>query len=164
MDGDSQDRAATAVFAAGCFWGPEQAFADVEGVVGTEVGYTGGNKKDPSYEEVCSGQTGHAEAVRVRFDPDKVSFAQLVECFFDMHDPTTKDRQGPDVGSQYRSAVFVQDDEQKKVVEGAIRRLQDRGRFSDDIVTRVEPAGVFYRAEEYHQRYLARTRLGSRFA
>lgn len=158
------ERIETAVFAAGCFWGPEEKFAGVEGVVETEVGYTGGSTKDPSYEEVCSGRTGHAEAVRVRFNPGEVSFARLVELFFGIHDPTTRDRQGPDVGSQYRSAVFVQDDEQKRVVDATIRRLEEEKRFSGPIVTQVEPAGPFYRAEAYHQKYLAKTRLGSRHA
>ncbi len=164
MNEQSSRAQGTAVFAAGCFWGPEEAFAKVEGVVSTEVGYTGGHTKDPGYEEVCSGQTGHAEAVRVRFDPERVGFEALLERFFSLHDPTTKDRQGPDVGSQYRSAVFVLDDEQRSLVEKKIRALEQEGRFKGSIVTQVEPAGPFYRAEDYHQRYISKQRLGSRYA
>lgn len=154
----------TAVFAAGCFWGPEESFARLEGVVETEVGYTGGVTKDPTYEEVCSGRTGHAEAVRVRFDPARIGFLELVDRFFSLHDPTTRDRQGPDVGSQYRSAVFVQDEEQRAVVLEMIRRLEREGRFQGEIVTQVERVGPFYRAEDYHQRYMEKNRLGSRYA
>lgn len=166
MDGprEAPGATATAVFAAGCFWSPEEEFASIPGVVETEVGYTGGETVDPTYEEVCSGRTGHAEAVRVWFDPTVAGYEELLERFFALHDPTTKDRQGPDVGSQYRSAVFVADDEQKSLVEKKIRQLEREGRIEGPIVTQVEPAGPFYRAEDYHQRYIAKQRLGSRYA
>ena len=147
----------TATFAAGCFWGVEATFRKVDGVVETVVGYTGGTTADPSYEEVCSGRTGHAEAVQVRFDPARVSYEDLLEVFWDLHDPTTLNRQGPDVGSQYRSAIFVHDAEQGAAAAASKERLQESGRYRDPIVTEILPAGLFHRAEDYHQQYFEKS-------
>lgn len=144
---------ATALFAAGCFWGVEARFADLPGVTGTEVGYTGGATPRPTYRQVCSHTTGHAEAVRVQYDPERIGYQDLLAAFFAMHDPTTRDRQGPDVGSQYRSAIFVLDDEQEKAATDYVWRLECSGRFRRPIVTEIVRAGRFWRAEEYHQRY-----------
>ena len=144
----------TAIFAAGCFWGVEAAFRRVPGVTETEVGYTGGTVENPTYEDVCSGRSGHAEAVRVTFDPAQLSYRQLLDMFWSIHDPTTVDRQGPDIGSQYRSAIFVRGPEQEAAARAACERLQASGRLRRDVVTEVTPASAFYRAEEYHQRYL----------
>ncbi len=143
----------TATFAAGCFWGVEAAFRRVPGVVEAEVGYSGGETADPSYEEVCSGRTGHAEAVRLSFDPAKVSYDRLLEVFWDLHDPTTPNRQGPDVGTQYRSAIFVHDEAQAAAARASKERLEAEGRYRAPIVTEIVPAGPFYRAEDYHQQY-----------
>jgi peptide methionine sulfoxide reductase msrA/msrB len=142
-----------AVFAAGCFWGVEAAFAQLDGVASTQVGYTGGTAKNPTYEMVCDGDTGHAEAVEVEFDPAKVSYAQLLDVFWKIHDPTTLNRQGPDVGSQYRSAIFFRTPEQKADALASRDRLAASGKFSRDIVTQIAAAGEFYPAEEYHQQY-----------
>ncbi|MBL8610671.1 MAG: peptide-methionine (S)-S-oxide reductase MsrA [Myxococcales bacterium] len=144
-----------AAFAGGCFWGTEDTFRNVPGVVATAVGYTGGHTKDPTYEEVCSHTTGHAEAVLVEYDPTKVSYEALVATFFKSHDPTTLDRQGPDVGDQYRSEVFTFSEAQAAVVRDAIAREQARrGRR---VVTKVSAIGAFYKAEEYHQQYDEKT-------
>jgi len=140
-----------ATFAAGCFWGVEEAFANREGVISTVVGYSGGITERPSYEEVCRGNTGHAESVEVEFDPRKVSYSDLVRFFFTIHDPTTKDRQGPDVGHQYRSAIFYHDEEQRRIAS-EVREEVGKGR-SRQVVTEIQRAGPFYRAEEYHQHY-----------
>jgi peptide-methionine (S)-S-oxide reductase len=140
-----------AAFAAGCFWGVEHAFRQIEGVVETQVGYTGGSTPEPSYKQVCRGRTGHAEAVEVLFDPERVSYAQLLAAFFAMHNPTTRNRQGLDIGSQYRSAVFVHSPEQRRVAEDAREAAQTRARRP--VVTEIVPAGPFWPAEEYHQRY-----------
>jgi peptide methionine sulfoxide reductase msrA/msrB len=142
-----------ATFAAGCFWGVEDKFSKMEGVVHTAVGFTGGTVKDPSYPQVCQGNTGHAEAVHILFDPGIVSYTELLEAFFSMHDPTQLNRQGPDVGSQYRSAIFYHTDEQKKEAENMIQRLENSDRFQSKIVTQVKPASEFYKAEEYHQKF-----------
>lgn len=146
----------TATLAAGCFWQVEEAFRGVPGVVDTTVGYAGGHVPDPSYRQVCTGRTGHAEAVQVLYDPARVSYEQLLDVFWEAHDPTQLNRQGPDVGTQYRSAVFVHDPAQKEAAETSrqARQRRIRGR----IVTEITPAGPFYRAEEYHQRYLAKRR------
>lgn len=144
---------AVATFAAGCFWGVEHFFAEVPGVVATEVGYTGGTTKKPTYKQVCRGDTNHAEAVQLRYDPNQISYETLVKLFFKMHDPTTRNRQGPDVGSQYRSAIFFHTDEQKQTAQAVICRLTDDRAFARRIVTQVAPAAVFWRAEEYHQQY-----------
>jgi peptide-methionine (S)-S-oxide reductase len=143
----------TAYFAAGCFWGVEAAFRKVPGVVDTAVGYMGGTTEDPTYEEVCTGATGHAETVAVVFDPLVVSYAALLEVFWDIHDPTTGDRQGPDVGTQYRSAIFTTSPEQRSEALASLERRQRSGWYSRPITTVISPAGPFYRAEEYHQRY-----------
>ena len=144
---------ASAIFAAGCFWGVEARLSELPGVTATEVGYTGGTTPDPTYRQVCSHKTGHAEAVRLQYDPDRIAYADLLAAFFAMHDPTTRDRQGPDVGSQYRSAIFVLDDEQERAARDYVRRLEDSGRYGRPIVTQIQPAAEFWRAEEYHQRY-----------
>jgi peptide-methionine (S)-S-oxide reductase len=145
---------AKATFAAGCFWGVEEAFAHVPGVISTTVGYTGGTTKNPTYKEVCTGKTGHAEAVEVEFDPEKVSYLQLLSVFFQNHNPTTLNSQGPDFGTQYRSAIFYHDANQENDARAAISTLQREKIFPRPIVTQVVPAVEFYRAEEYHQKYL----------
>jgi len=142
-----------ATFAAGCFWGVEAAFRDVEGVVSTAVGYTGGSTTNPTYEEVCTDRTGHAEAVEVVYDPKVVSFEELLDLFWSIHDPTTMNRQGPDVGSQYRSAIFFHDPEQEAEARAKMERLQSSGLYRKEIVTEIVPASEFYQAEEYHQQY-----------
>ncbi|WP_251341561.1 peptide-methionine (S)-S-oxide reductase MsrA [Haloplanus halophilus] len=147
------DDRATATLAGGCFWCLEAPFEELAGVHAVTSGYCGGDVPDPTYEEVCSGTTGHAEAVQVEYDPDVVSYADLLEVFFALHDPTTTDRQGPDVGSQYRSAVFYHDEEQRATAEATIERLADD--YDDPIVTEVEPLETFYPAEDYHQDYYA---------
>ncbi len=152
---------ATATFAAGCFWGVQARFDELRGVRSTEVGYTGGTAPDPTYEQVCSHATGHAEAVRVDYDPQQISYEDLLEAFFAMHDPTTKDRQGPDVGSQYRSAIFCHTPEQETAARAAISRLQEEGRFRRAVVTQIVTAPHWWRAEEFHQKYFAKHgRLG----
>jgi peptide-methionine (S)-S-oxide reductase len=143
-----------ATFAAGCFWGVEAAFRGVTGVMETQVGYTGGHTADPTYEEVCTDRTGHAEAVEVTFDPEKVSYAELLRVFWQIHDPTTPNRQGPDMGSQYRSAIFTHNVEQKRLAEESRSALERSGRFRRPTVTEILPSQTFWRAEEYHQRYL----------
>jgi peptide-methionine (S)-S-oxide reductase len=142
-----------ATFAAGCFWGVEALFRSVPGVVDTMVGYTGGTVPEPTYEMVSRHGTGHAEAVLVEYDPSQVSYEQLLDVFWGHHDPTTRNRQGPDVGSQYRSAVFTHTPAQQAAAESVKARLDRSGRFKAPIVTEIAPAGPFYRAEEYHQRY-----------
>lgn len=142
-----------ATFAAGCFWGVEATFRAVDGVVETVVGYTGGKTANPSYEEVCTGRTGHAEAVQLQFDPARVSYDELLDAFWALHDPTTLNRQGPDVGTQYRSAIFVHDAAQEAAATASKERLQQSGRHRRPIVTEILPAGAFYRAEDYHQQY-----------
>jgi peptide-methionine (S)-S-oxide reductase len=142
-----------AIFAAGCFWGVEHSFRQIPGVLDVAVGYSGGAAPNPTYEQVCTGRTGHAEAVLVEFDPAVVSYESLVRHFFSMHDPTTLNHQGPDRGSQYRSAIFHFDDAQKAVAESVRRELDGSRQFPRPIVTEIVPAGRFWRAEEYHQRY-----------
>lgn len=143
-----------AIFAAGCFWGVEVAFRRVDGVTDVEVGYTGGHTEDPTYKEVCRGNTGHAEAVRVIYDPERVAYDELLTVFWSIHNPTHYHRQGPDVGSQYRSVIFYTDEEQAERARASRDELAARGRYKHPIVTEIEPAGPFYPAEEYHQRYL----------
>ena len=147
----------SATFAAGCFWGVEAAFREVPGVVDAEVGFTGGATESPAYREVCSGRTGHAEAVRVVFDPAVVSYDDLLEVFWRIHDPTQVDRQGPDVGTQYRSAIFVHSPEQEAAALASRQSLAGRRRWSRPIATGIVPTGPFWRAEEYHQRYFEKT-------
>jgi peptide-methionine (S)-S-oxide reductase len=149
----------TATFAAGCFWGVEAAFRQVPGVVNTAVGYTGGSLPNPTYEDVCTDRTGHAEAVRVEFDPSRVSYGELLDVFWENHDPTTKNRQGPDVGTQYRSAIFFHDAEQEKVASESKNRQEKSGKFRRPIVTEIVPGTEFWRAEDYHQRYLEKRGL-----
>jgi len=142
-----------ATFAAGCFWGVEEAFTGVPGVVSTRVGYTGGHTDHPTYQEVCGHDTGHAEAVEVTFDPEAISFGRLLDIFWECHDPTQLNRQGPDIGDQYRSAIFYHSEEQRRTAEGALERLESSGRLRRRIVTRIDPASTFWEAEEYHQKY-----------
>ncbi|MEO7039100.1 MAG: peptide-methionine (S)-S-oxide reductase MsrA [Candidatus Elarobacter sp.] len=149
----------TATFAAGCFWGVESDFRDIPGVLDTEVGYVGGATADPTYRQVCSDTTGHAEAVRVSFDADMVSYDKLLDAFWSLHDPTQLNRQGPDFGSQYRSAVFFEDAGQRTAAEASKARAQ--ARFNRPIVTAIVPSQPFYRAEDYHQRYLEKQGLRS---
>lgn len=146
-----------ATFAAGCFWGVEATFRAVDGVVETVVGYTGGKTANPSYQEVCSGRTGHAEAVQLQFDPARVSYDELLDIFWGLHDPTTPNRQGPDVGTQYRSAIFVHDAEQEAAATASKARLAQSGRYRRPVVTEIVPAGAFYRAEDYHQQYFEKS-------
>ncbi len=148
-----------ATFAAGCFWGVEAIFQNIDGVVRTEVGYMGGHTESPTYRDVCTGRTGHAEVVQVTFDESRVSYGQLLDLFWRSHDPTQKDRQGPDVGTQYRSALFYHDEEQRKEGEISKAALVSSGMWRRPVVTRLEPAGAFWRAEEYHQRYLQKKGL-----
>ena len=151
---ESNSKHEEAVLAAGCFWGVEEILRQVPGVVDTEVGYTGGETGNPTYKDICTGTTGHAEAIRVVFDPSRVSYADLLDYFFRLHDPTTRDRQGNDVGSQYRSAIFYADDAQRAVAEETIEAVNASGRWPNPVVTEVVPAKPFYSAEEYHQDYL----------
>jgi peptide-methionine (S)-S-oxide reductase len=144
---------ATATFAAGCFWGVEQRFASLPGVTGTEVGYTGGATPHPSYEQVCSHTTGHAEAVRLVYDPERISYEELLAAFFGMHDPTQLNRQGPDVGDQYRSAVFFHSPEQEAAARTAVEQLSESGVYKRPIATQIAAAPEWWRAEEYHQKY-----------
>ena len=143
-----------ATFAAGCFWGVEETFRTLPGVLDTAVGFMGGTTDSPSYREVCTGRTGHAEVVQLEYDPARISYDRLLDAFWSCHDPTTKDRQGPDVGTQYRSAIFYHTPEQEAAARKSIARLESEGRFRRPIVTMIEPASAFWRAEEYHQRYL----------
>ena len=150
---------AKASFAAGCFWGVEAAFRQIEGVLATAVGYEGGRTKNPSYEDVCTGTTGHAETVEVDYDPSKVSYENLLDVFWDNHDPTTLNRQGPDVGEQYRSVIFFHDPEQKAAATKSKDAREKSGKYRRPIVTSIEPAAPFYRAEDYHQQYLEKRGL-----
>ena len=150
----------TASFAAGCFWGVEARFREVEGVLDAVSGYMGGHIENPTYKQVCRADTGHAEAVQVTFDDERVSFRELLDLFFDLHNPTTLNRQGPDFGSQYRSAVFWHDDSQRAVAEQKISEIDESGKWSDPVVTQLAPADIFWRAEEYHQRYLEKNGAG----
>ena len=142
-----------AMFAAGCFWGVEAAFREVEGVTSTAVGYSGGHTVNPTYSDVCSGATGHAETVEVTYDSSRVTFEALLKVFWEIHDPTTLNRQGPDVGEQYRSAIFYLTTEQEAAARASREELQRSGQYKRDVVTEITPASTFYRAEEYHQQY-----------
>ena len=148
-----------ATFAAGCFWGVEHRFRQVPGVSEAFSGYEGGTLDNPTYRDVCTDETGHAEVVEVHYDPAKVSYEQLLDEFFAMHDPTTKDRQGPDIGTQYRSAIFFHTPEQEQAARAAIRRWQEK--FARPIVTQLVPAQTFWKAEEYHQKYLEKRGVAS---
>ncbi len=148
-----------ATFGAGCFWGVEATFRKVAGVRSAMVGYSGGSFENPTYEDVCSGKTGHAEVVQVEYDPPEVSYENLLEVFWDCHDPTTVNRQGPDIGTQYRSAIFFHDADQESAAIMSKEKLQSSGRYPSPIVTEITPAEAFYPAEDYHQRYLEKRGL-----
>ncbi len=154
-------RTKTALFAAGCFWHVEESFSSLPGVLRTEAGYSGGTAKDPTYKQVCTGKTGHAETVRVEYDPSRIGYEELLTAFWRLHDPTTLDRQGPDVGSQYRSAIFYADEAQKRAALASKAELEKSRRYPGRIVTQIVPAGEFTRAEEYHQQYYAKQGGGS---
>lgn len=143
-----------ATFAAGCFWGVEAAFRQLQGVIATTVGYTGGKMENPSYHDVCTDQTGHAEAVLVEYDPARISYEDLLKVFWENHDPTTLNRQGPDVGTQYRSAIFYHTPGQEAAARASKECLEQSGRYQKPIMTQIVPAAPFYRAEDYHQQYL----------
>ncbi len=145
-----------ATFAAGCFWGVEAAFQKIKGINDTKVGYTGGNTKDPSYEEVCTNKTGHAEAVQITYDEEKITFRELLDVFWKIHDPTQKNRQGPDVGTQYRSAIFYHNKEQKKIAEESKNNQQQK--HDKKISTEINPIKEFYLAEDYHQKYFEKNK------
>ncbi len=150
-----------ATFGAGCFWGVEVTFRNIPGVKDALVGYLGGTLKNPTYRDVCTGRTGHAEVVEVKYDPAEVSYDKLLDVFWENHDPTTLNRQGPDVGTQYRSAIFYNTPEQKRVAEESKARLEASGQFRRPIVTEITEATAFYPAEDYHQRYLEKRGLAS---
>ena len=150
-----------ATFGAGCFWGVEAEFRHVEGVIDTAVGFSGGQWENPAYEDVCTGRTGHAEVCQVTFDPARISNENLLNVFWECHDPTTLNRQGPDIGTQYRSVIFYHTPEQEAAARALKERLEKTGRFRKPIVTQIQPAGPFYRAEEYHQRYFEKTGRGA---
>jgi len=150
-----------ATFAAGCFWGVEAAFRQIPGVLATAVGYIGGQTKNPTYEDVCSDETGHAEAVEVEYDPARVSYKQLLDVFWNEHDPTQLNRQGPDVGTQYRSAIFFHSPAQQAAAIASKEALEKSGRYRRPIATEIVPAPEFYRAEDYHQQYLEKRGLAS---
>ena len=149
-----------ATFGAGCFWRPEETFRKVDGVTSTSVGYMGGSLESPTYEEVCTGRTGHAEVVAVEFDPSRVAYEELLEVFWACHDPTTRNRQGPDIGTQYRSVVFFHSPEQEAVARASKDKLGGSGRHRNEIVTEITPASRYYPAEEYHQRYVEKRQRG----
>ena len=155
------DGTGLATFGAGCFWGVEARFRQVEGVLDATSGYMGGGVDNPGYEAVCSGATGHAEVVQVSFDPQRVAYEALLALFFDMHNPTTLNRQGPDIGNQYRSVVFFHSEDQELAAQRAIDGVDQSGRWPGPVVTAVEPAQPFWPAEEYHQRYLEKHGLSS---
>jgi peptide-methionine (S)-S-oxide reductase len=148
-----------ATFGAGCFWCIEPAFQKLNGVLSTAVGYAGGSFENPTYEDVCSGQTGHAEVVQVEYDTSKISYDELLNVFWNNHDPTTLNRQGPDIGEQYRSVIFFHTPEQESVAKTSKEKLQNSGKYGKKIVTEIVPASQFYKAEEYHQKYYAKCGL-----
>jgi peptide-methionine (S)-S-oxide reductase len=152
---------AKAIFAAGCFWGVEATFRQLPGVVSTRVGYTGGALSNPTYKDVCTDRTGHAEAVEVEYDPSKLSYEKLLDVFWQNHDPTQLNRQGPDWGTQYRSAIFFTSPEQEAAAKASKERLEKSGRYNKPIVTQIVPASTFYEAEDYHQQYLEKRGLAS---
>lgn len=152
---------AIATFAAGCFWGVEAAFQQLDGVLATRVGYTGGEMPEPTYQDVCSDTTGHAEAVQIEFDPDRIPYRKLLEVFFSLHDPTQLNRQGPDTGTQYRSAIFYHDEEQHRMAREIISELESERRYPQPVVTQLLSAQEFWPAEEYHQSYFLK--IGRRY-
>ena len=146
----------TATFGAGCFWGVEETFRQIPGVLDTAVGYLGGHTQNPTYKDVCTDETGHAEVVQVTYDPAQLNYERLLDVFWSAHDPTTLNRQGPDVGTQYRSAIFFHSPEQELVAKASKEKMQASGKFRRPIVTEITPTSTFYRAEDYHQKYLAK--------
>jgi peptide-methionine (S)-S-oxide reductase len=144
----------SATFGAGCFWGVQKEFNKIEGITNTTVGYMGGNLKNPTYEDVCTNKTGHVEVVQIEFDPKIVSYEKLLDVFWKIHDPTQLNRQGPDVGTQYRSIIFYHNEEQKILAEKSKKKLQKSNKFKKPIATEIKPSEIFYKAEEYHQNYL----------
>jgi len=148
-----------ATFGAGCFWHVEDLFSKIKGVKSTKVGYTGGNLTNPTYEEVCTDRTGHAEAVEVEYDPNEISYQELLDVFWNSHDPTSLNRQGPDIGIQYRSSIFFHNESQKQDAEKSKEKLDSSGKFSKNIVTEIVPSPEFYKAEEYHQKYIQKRGL-----
>ncbi len=150
-----------ATFGMGCFWGSEAVFRQISGVISTSVGYSGGWYENPTYRDVCTGETGHAEVVRVEYDSSRVSYNDLLTVFWENHDPTTPNRQGPDFGTQYRSAIFYHDEKQKAAAIASQERLKESGMYRDPIVTEIVPASEFYRAEEYHQQYFEKRGLST---
>ena len=150
-----------ATFGAGCFWGVEAEFRQIQGIVATAVGYEGGTLHKPTYRDVCTNRTGHAEVVQVEYDPSRVSYEKLLAVFWENHDPTTLNRQGPDVGTQYRSVIFFHSPEQEKAALASKERLQQSGRYRRPIVTQIVPASTFYKAEDYHQQYLEKRGLST---
>jgi len=159
-----EDKLVKATFGAGCFWGVEDAFRKLEGVIETTVGYAGGDFDNPSYQDVCSGVTGHAEVVEVIYNPEIVSYTDLLNLFWKIHNPTTLNRQGPDIGAQYRSVIFYHNPEQEKLARESKEKMDASGRYSSQIVTQIKPAPTFWRAEEYHQQYIEKTgRKGCHF-
>jgi len=152
---------AIATFACGCFWGVEARFRQVDGVTSTRVGYTAGSTDSPTYKSVCTGVTGHAEAIEITFNPDIISYDGLLTLFWNNHNPTTLNRQGPDVGTQYRSAIYYHDDEQKNIAQLSKQHFSDKNQYLNPIVTEITPAKFFYPAEEYHQCYLEKNNLGN---
>lgn len=160
MDEKAMQNTETAIFAAGCFWGVEEYFSRVKGVIKSESGYTGGTKKNPTYEEVCTGKTGHAESVRIIFDPKVVSYEKLLQHFWEIHDPTSLNKQGNDTGSQYRSAIFYTNPKQETVAKTSLEKLVKSGKYSKKIVTEILREKEFYLAEEYHQDYLKKNPNG----
>jgi peptide-methionine (S)-S-oxide reductase len=157
-DGTTEEKA---TFGAGCFWGIEAAFRQVPGVVSTAVGYMGGTRDEPTYRQVCTGRTGHAEVVQVTYDPQRLSYDDILAVLWDNHDPTTMNRQGPDMGTQYRSAVYFHDEAQEKGARASIEGLEASGRFRRPVVTEVAPASTFWPAEDYHQQYLEKRGLST---
>ena len=156
----NENRLEIATFAAGCFWGVEDAFMKIKGVKSTRVGYTGGNLLNPTYEDVCTDKTGHAEAIQLEYDPKEISYKELLELFWSIHNPTTKNRQGPDIGTQYRSSIFYHTSEQEMVAKQLKQEL-DHSKYQNKIVTEIVPASKFYSAEEYHQKYYQKIGGGS---
>ena len=148
-----------ATFAAGCFWHVEDLFDKIKGVKSTKVGYTGGKLADPTYEEVCTDKTGHAEAVEIEYDPNEISYEELLDVFWKNHNPTSLNRQGPDVGIQYRSSIFFHDESQKQIAEKSKEKLDSSGQFSQKVVTEITHSPEFYKAEEYHQKYFQKNKI-----
>lgn len=156
----NEDGLEIATFAAGCFWGVEDAFMKTKGVKSTRVGYTGGKLTNPTYEDVCTDRTGHAEAIQIKYDPKEISYRELLELFWSIHNPTTKNRQGPDIGTQYRSSIFYHTADQEKIAKEVKQEL-DNSKFQNKIVTEIVPASIFYPAEDYHQKYYQKIGGGS---